>query len=202
MDQMIENQNQRKSTRYIRRDIVASLIKQNIFGFKTKINCKLKDVSSTGVQIATPHKLKVNSVIILVLNFDDEEEFQIKAQVVSQKELHSYISIHKFPTIESLKNQESSLSTLHLYESANKRILAKFRKLTNDSVKVLTYSPLNKRHPYNLVFTLENGETLKTDAKIVHYQQIVNHSYGIKFEKSNDDLGESLLETQTALVFK
>jgi hypothetical protein len=137
-----------------------------------------------------------------ILSFDDDEEFSIKAQVVSQKELHTYISMHSFPTIDSLKNSETSLSTLHLYESDNKRILAKFRKLDTDSVKVLTYTPLKKRHPYSLIFTLNNGETFKTNTKIEYSQHTIINSYGVKFDKSNDDLGESLLETQSDLIFK
>lgn len=204
MDQIAarQTQNKRKSTRYIRRDIGVSFIKQNIFGVKADIKCKLIDVSSTGVQISTPYKLRENDDITLILSFDDDEEFSIKAQVVSQKELHTYISTHSFPTIDSLKNNETSLSTLHLYESDNKRILAKFRKLDVDSVKVLTYTPLKKRHRYSLIFTLNNGEVHKTNTKIEYCQHTIIHSYGIKFDKSNDDLGESLLETQSDLIFK
>lgn len=196
------NPNQRKSTRYIRRDIDASFVKNKLFGVKAEIKCKLIDVSSTGVQVSTPYKISVNDEIELILSFDDDEEFNIKAEVVSQKELHTYISTHSFPSIDSLENKEAELVSLHLYESENKRILAKFRNLSTNRVKILTYSPLNKRHRYNLVFTLDNGETHKIDTKIENYQHKVKHSYGVKFEKSNDDLGESLLETQTDLIFK
>lgn len=74
--------NSRKCTRYVRKDIFAKIMLRNIFGFRKIINAELKDISSRGVLIYTPHKLRLNKKIILALKFKDDTKFIINAKVV------------------------------------------------------------------------------------------------------------------------
>ena len=196
------NKNKRKTTRFIRNDIKASIINLRFLGLRQAINCKLIDISSTGVQISTPVKLSVNTKLTLILQFDDGKEFKLKSKLARHKETNHYFSNHSFPTIKNLsKINDASLRKLHFFES-NKQIFAKYRNLSSSGVNILTYSPLNIKKQHSLLFTLSNGKKHKAITKIDQYQHYRYYNYGIKFDKTNDELGEHILETQTDLIFK
>jgi hypothetical protein len=197
-----ETINQRKSTRFIRKDIKVSIVKPIILGLKEKINCKLVDISSTGIQISTSVKLGTATKLTVNLSFETGKIFKLKSRIKNHHETNHYLSVHSFPKIKTLLNDnEISLDRLCLYQS-NNQISAKFRNLHSSSVKVLTLTPLNPEERYNLIFILNNGKKHKAWTKIDDYQHHKYYNYGIKFDKVSDKLGEYLLETQTDLVFK
>ena len=192
----------RKFTRLIRKDIKASVVKSNFLGLTKKINCKLIDISSAGVQIFTPIKFGTGSKLTIHLSFETGKVFKLKSRIKNHHVTNNYLSVHRFPKIKQLlHNKEISLDRLCLYQS-NNQIPAKFRNLGSSSVKILTHKPLNPKEQYNLIFMLSNGKKHKTLTQIDDYQHHIYYNYGIKFDKANDDLGEYILETQTDLVFK
>ena len=191
----------RKSTRFIRKDIKASIEKSNFLGLAEKINCKLIDISSAGVQIFTPIQLRKDSKLTVYLSFETGKAFKLKSRIKNHYETNNYVSIHSFPKIKKLfHDKEISLDRLCLYQ-ANNKIAAKFRNLGSSSVKILTHTPLNPKEQYNLIFTLNNGKKHKTLTQIDDYQHHKYYNYGIQFDKASDALGEYILETQTDLVF-
>jgi len=203
-----ETTNQRKSTRFIRKDIKASIVKHSILGLKETINCSLIDVSSTGIQISTPLKLGTNIKLTVYLNFDTGKTFELKARIMRHQVTTNYLSVHSFPKIKHLlHNKGISLHKLYLYESNKqnesiKQIPAKFRNFHASSVKILTHTPLDTKKQYSLIFILSNGDKYNTLTQINDYQQHKCNNYGIKFNKASDELGDYILETQTDLVFK
>ena len=171
-------------------------------GIKETINCKLVDISSTGIQVSTPINLGTNSKLTAILSFDKGRVFDLKSRIKRQQKTDTYLSLHSFPKINELLNdKEISLDRLDLYRS-KEQIPAKFRNLGSSSVKVLTHTPLNTKEQHDLIFILSNGKKHKASTQIDDYQHNISYSYGIRFDKASDDLGEYLLETQTDLVFK
>lgn len=89
---IISHSNQRKSIRYVRKDVTVFISRPDIFGTyrlfsvsrATKV--KLFDISSRGVLIAGPSRLllKINQKIMLTLIFDSNKMFEFPAQVVRQ----------------------------------------------------------------------------------------------------------------------
>jgi len=204
MEQILtsETTNQRKSTRFIRKDIKATIVKSNILGLKKTIKCSLIDISSTGIQISTPLKLGTNIKLTVHLNFDTGKSFELKSRIIRHQVTSNYLSVHSFPIIKNLlDNKDVALDKLYLYES-NKQIPAKFRNFHSSSVKILTHTPLDTKKQHSLIFILSNGDKYNTLTQITDYQQHKYNNYGIKFDKANDELGEYILETQTDLVFK
>jgi hypothetical protein len=195
-------ENKRKATRFIRKDIKVSLIKTNLIRMQESINCKLIDLSSTGIQVSTPKKMGVKTLLNIVLQFDSGATFNIKGKVVWHKTNDIYKSNHSFSTIKRFLNKKNkSLETLTLFEE-DRPILAKFRSLSSTHVKILSYSPLDKNKQHSLVFNLADKSTHSLNTNIEDCQHYQSNCYGIKFEKTNDPLGECLLETQTDLFFK
>ncbi len=195
-------EDQRKSARFIRKDIKASIIKSNILGLKETITCSLIDISSTGIQISTPIKLGIESKLTSILRFDTGKVFKLKSRIKNHQVTSNYLSLHNFPKIKNLlDNKDVSLDRLYLYES-DKLIPAKFRNFHSSSVKILTHTPLDTKKQHSLIFILSNGEKLNTLTQINDYQQHKYNNYGIRFDKTSDELGEYILETQTNLVFK
>lgn len=78
--------NQRKTTRYIREDIAASVCKISGFNFGFRFNkdiyVELLDISSRGVLVETDQKLALNKKITITLTFEDNKSFLIPAKVV------------------------------------------------------------------------------------------------------------------------
>lgn len=79
-----ENQlvNKRMSTRYIRKDIQATISKNSLLNFGREIPVDLIDISSNGVLIRSHKKLDVHDKITLELKFDSGRTFIVKAIVV------------------------------------------------------------------------------------------------------------------------
>lgn len=203
MDQQAKTfQNSRKATRYIRKDIKISFVKSYFVGLKETIKCELLDISSTGMQIATANKIKLNSSLHLTLLFDTGDEFNLDAKAIWNKKNSSFKSEHIFPTIKNiLDDKKTSLKTLSLYE-ADTPVPAKFRNLTTTHVETLTDSPLHLSTEYNLLFTLSDKNIYIIDSKITSCKQLQQNCYGLRFKKPNDQLGDCLLDTQTHLIFK
>ena len=204
MDQISSSKldNQRKHTRFVRDDIKVSILPVSFLGMKEPISCKLIDICSAGLQISTKEKFRVNTNLSLILQFDDGHELKLKAKIVRQKETNHYLTNHSFNIgKDSLKNENNPLKSVHLLNSGNK-IEAKYRFLNLNCIRTLTYSPLNKNKQYKLLFTLKNKQMIKTDSQIKSCQHHIHYNYGLKFESTNDALGEHLLETQTDLIFK
>lgn len=203
MDQATEiSHNARKYTRLIRKDIKISFIKTNYIGLKKTINCELLDISSSGAQLASIQKIAVNSQLNISIHFDSGDTFKLKAKVIWQKKSTLYKSKHSFSPINKvLKQKNRSLKTLHFYEE-DERIFSKFRHLGSTQVEILTSSPVKQYKPHHLVFSLSDNSNHKVTTKILSHKQKKHHSFGVLFEKTNHDLGDCLLETQTHLIFK
>lgn len=204
MDQISSDNldNQRKHTRFVRNDIKVSILPASFLAMKEPISCKLIDICSAGLQVSTKEKLKVNTNLSLILQFDDGHEFKLKAKIARQKETNHYLTNHSFNIAKDiLKNKNNPLKSVHLFDLDN-RIEAKYRFLNLKCIRILTYSPLKKNKQYKLLFTLKNEHTITTDSQFESYQHYIYHNYGLKFESTNDTLGEHLLETQTDLIFK
>ena len=74
--------NQRKTVRYVREDITASIKKNTLLSLGKQIKIKLLDISTKGALISIDKKLKVKTKISLNLEFNDGKTFQIDAKVV------------------------------------------------------------------------------------------------------------------------
>jgi len=83
--------NQRKTIRYIRGDISASIHKRdifggyNLFGYSNPIEVKLLDVSSKGALISSPKKINLNKKINLVLIFNCNKKFTIPSKIIREE---------------------------------------------------------------------------------------------------------------------
>lgn len=78
--------NRRKSVRYVRNDIGATVRKIGLFNFtfmaKNAKSVKLIDISSRGVMIATNMRLAANKKIVLTIRFADFKEFEVPGKIV------------------------------------------------------------------------------------------------------------------------
>lgn len=85
-------QNQRKSVRYVRKDVAVFISQADIFGFYSlfshskAIKVKLFDISSRGMLIAGPSglRLKRGKKIVLTVIFNSNRMFEISAVVVRE----------------------------------------------------------------------------------------------------------------------
>ncbi len=59
---------------------------------------------------------------------------------------------------------------------------------------------INKK--ITLFLEFEDGQTFEIEAKVVRMDAFSANTYGIKFGKYNDALGDYILKTQTNLIFK
>ncbi|NOQ77761.1 MAG: hypothetical protein GQ475_08245 [Methylococcaceae bacterium] len=202
MDQFDKNlrKNQRKHTRFVRNDIKSSIVPISILGKKSSISCKLIDISAAGAQISSKEKFGINTKLTLSLQFDDEEQFMLKAKILRKKEINHYLTNHFFTIYKGfLNNKDNPLKSVYLLENGQK-IEAKYRLLSLNCLRVLTFSPLKKK--YTLAFTLKDGKDTKTDSQFKQFQHHKFYEYGVKFDNINDALADHLLETQTDLIFK
>lgn len=84
--------NHRRTVRYIRKDITASVYKSRwldaigIDWFRTEIPVELLDISNRGCLIACPKPWAVEAKIVVVLQFETGKRFEIKAAVVRKAE--------------------------------------------------------------------------------------------------------------------
>jgi hypothetical protein len=92
IDPAMENyNNQRKTIRYIRGDISASINRSdffggyNLFSYSNPIKVKLLDISSKGALIFSPKKINLNKNINLVLTFNCNKKFEIPSKVVREE---------------------------------------------------------------------------------------------------------------------
>jgi hypothetical protein len=84
--------NQRKTVRYVRKDITAFVSQADVFGtyslfsYSRAIKVKLLDISSKGALIGGPSTLtlKMNKKIMLTLIFNSNRKFDISARVVRE----------------------------------------------------------------------------------------------------------------------
>ncbi|MCK5871660.1 MAG: PilZ domain-containing protein [Methylococcales bacterium] len=82
--------NNRKTIRYIRNDIRASVYLSNILGRysakkKSALAVKLLDISSKGALISCPKRLRMRKKVKLVLVFKTHKVFEIKARVIREE---------------------------------------------------------------------------------------------------------------------
>ena len=92
IDPTMENyNNQRKTIRYIRGDISASINRRDIFGgynsfsYSDSIEVKLLDISSKGALISSPKKINLNKIINLVLIFNCNKKFEIPSKIIREE---------------------------------------------------------------------------------------------------------------------
>lgn len=84
--------NERRTVRYIRKDIKVHIRKQNWFSaiggdrFRQEIPVELLDISNRGCLIFSPEKLAVRSKIIVLLTFETARRFEIGATVIRKSE--------------------------------------------------------------------------------------------------------------------
>ena len=79
----------RKSVRYIRDDIKASIKENSLFSNKPPIEITLHDISTHGALISPPKtlKLKAHQKILLILEFTDGKIFSIEVTVIHSKKV-------------------------------------------------------------------------------------------------------------------
>jgi len=84
----------RKSVRYIRDDIKASIKESSLFNNKAPTKITLHDISTHGALISPPKtlKLKAHQKLILILEFTDGKIFNIEATVVHSKKAVHHIN--------------------------------------------------------------------------------------------------------------
>jgi len=84
----------------------------------------------------------------------------------------------------------------------NKDIFVELVDISSKGVLIATSQklPLNKK--ITLTLTFEDLKSFIIQAKVVRKAIADQTQYGIKFDRTNDDLGDYLLETQRKLVFK
>ncbi|MDO9164230.1 MAG: PilZ domain-containing protein [Methylococcaceae bacterium] len=84
----------------------------------------------------------------------------------------------------------------------NKDIFVELVDISSKGVLIATSQnlPLNKK--ITLTLTFEDLKSFIIQAKVVRKALADQTQYGIKFDRTNDDLGDYLLETQRKLVFK
>ncbi len=83
--------NQRTTIRYIRNDIVVSINQVNIFGghflfsYRRPIMVELLDISSKGVLVSSPEKIRIDKKINLVLIFNGDKKFEIPSKIIREE---------------------------------------------------------------------------------------------------------------------
>jgi len=84
----------------------------------------------------------------------------------------------------------------------NKDIFVELIDISSKGVLIATSQklPLNKK--ITLTLTFEDLKSFIIQAKVVRKALADQTQYGIKFDRTNDALGDYLLETQRKLVFK
>jgi hypothetical protein len=84
----------------------------------------------------------------------------------------------------------------------NKDIFVELVDISSKGVLIATNQklPINKK--ITLTLTFEDLKSFIIQAKVVRKALADQTQYGIKFDRTNDDLGDYLLETQRKLVFK
>jgi hypothetical protein len=112
--------NRRKSIRYARNDIGASIRKIGLFNFlSVRANrntpVRLLDISSRGVLIATNIQLSVNKKISLTIRFADFKEFEVPSKVVRKS---------------GSRNHEYGIKFDHINEDLADHLLATQRRLS------------------------------------------------------------------------
>ena len=195
--------NTRKYTRSVRAEITATIVRFNLLGIKEKIACNLIDISAGGIQATTSEKLTVKNKHQIILTFANGDQFKIKADVAWQVEAMHHFSRHSFMmTKDFLNNPDNPLRTVQLMDKDKKEIDAKYRFLSQHSIQFLTYAPLNPKTQYKLNFTLKNGKSINVIPQTDKFKQQSFNRYGFQFSRTNDELAEYLLNTQTELVFR
>jgi PilZ domain len=83
LDELADIQsNQRKTIRYVRGEILASIKKNTFFSLNKPIQIELHNISTKGALITADKKLNVKNKLTLYLTFEDDKTFQIEAKVV------------------------------------------------------------------------------------------------------------------------
>lgn len=103
-------EHKRKSIRYIRDDIKASIKEVTLFNSKAMATITLHDVSSHGALISVPKKIKFKPYqkVRLILEFADGKSFDIEATVVHSKKVvhHQNILTKEFGLKFSKRNNK------------------------------------------------------------------------------------------------
>ena len=76
------NENKRKTTRYVRKDIKVALRINNVFGIKKMLDSELLDISSNGALVFTRQTLRLKQKVIMLIEFIDGKTFSINAEIV------------------------------------------------------------------------------------------------------------------------
>ena len=61
---------------------------------------------------------------------------------------------------------------------------------------------IRKNKKLTIILEFEDGRTFEIKARIVRVDAFSTYTYGIKFDKYNDALGDYIFKTQTNLIFK
>ena len=74
--------------------------------------------------------------------------------------------------------------------------------LSTKGALVASDRKIRKNKKLTLILEFEDSRTFEIEARIVRLDAFIPNTYGIKFNKYNDALGDYILKTQTNLVFK
>lgn len=84
----------------------------------------------------------------------------------------------------------------------NKDIFVELIDISSRGVLIATDQKLPVNKKITITLTFEDHKSFVIEAKVVRKELAQEFQYGIKFDRSNDALGDYLLETQRNLVFK
>jgi len=114
-------------------------------------------------------------------------------------------------TDEELNNQRTAVRYIRTDITVTLRILGLFNSSKYLPVKLLDLSSkglamtsekkISLKTKVILSLTFKNGMNFKIPAKIV-YKNKTKKQYGVKFNQSNDELGDFILSSQEDLIFK
>ncbi|MCK5662647.1 MAG: PilZ domain-containing protein [Thiotrichaceae bacterium] len=74
--------------------------------------------------------------------------------------------------------------------------------LSTKGALIFSDSKIRKNKKLTLILEFEDGRSFEIKARMVRLDTCRPNTYGIKFDKFNDALGEYIFKTQTNLIFK
>lgn len=103
---------------------------------------------------------------------------------------------------EDIAASVCKISWLNFGFRFNKNIFVELIDISSKGVLIATDQKLPVKKKITITLTFEDHKSFVIPAKVVRKADIQGSQYGIKFDRTNDDLGDYLLETQRKLVFK
>jgi len=127
---------------------------------------------------------------------DDLFDFDVsEAQIINKRVATRYVR-------EDIAASVCKISWFNFGFLFNKNILVELIDISSKGVFIATDQKLPVNKKITLTLTFEDHKSFVIQAKVVRRAGFQQTQYGIKFDRTNDALGDYLLETQRKLVFK